>query len=275
MGLRRETPSARQTHRTLPGDAGTRHRQDTRVSVTRIVSRAVILAAGNGDRFHNPTHESKLLQPLLGQPILLRTLDAAYDAGIRQATVVLGYQADRVRALAEAGAPRGLEITFALNPEWRLENGVSALAARAAIDGDRFALLMGDHMFEPPVLQRMLRLDVDADESLLAIDARPVAPDVADEATKVRREGSRIVAIGKELTDYDALDTGVFVFSPLLFDALERARALGDTTLSGGVRELAARGLMRGVEIGEATWCDIDTLSDLAAAESALGATPA
>jgi choline kinase len=241
--------------------------------VTRIVSTAVILAAGNGDRFHNPTHDSKLLQPLLGQPILLRTIEAAYDAGIRSATIVLGYQADRVRALAEAGAPRGMQLSFALNPEWRLENGVSALAARSAVGGDRFALLMGDHVFEPPVLQRLLRLDVADGESLLAIDARPVPREIADEATKVRREGSRIVAIGKDLTDYDALDTGVFVFSPVLFDALERSRAVGDTTLSGGVRLLASRGLMRGVEIGDATWCDIDTVSDLAAAESALGAS--
>src|SRR3954466_16368247 len=89
---------------------------DTRVAVTRIVSRAVILAAGNGDRFLNPTHDSKLLQPLLGRPILLRTLEAAYDAGIRTATIVVGYQAERVRALAEAGAPAGMTVEFAMNP---------------------------------------------------------------------------------------------------------------------------------------------------------------
>jgi choline kinase len=242
--------------------------------VTRIVSRAVILAAGNGDRFHNPTHDSKLLQPLLGRPILLRTLEAAYEAGIRTATIVVGYQADRVRAIAESGTPRDMHVSFVLNPEWRLENGVSALAAQDAVGRNRFALLMGDHVFEPPVLQRMLRLDVGPDESLLAIDVRPVPREVAEEATKVKRaDGSRIVAIGKDLADYDALDTGVFVFSPVLFEALERARELGDTTLSGGVRQLAALGLMRGVEIGDATWCDIDTVSDLAAAESALGAS--
>ncbi len=239
--------------------------------MTRIVSKAVILAAGNGDRFHNPTHDSKLLEPLLGRPILLRTLESAYEAGIRAVTVVLGYQADAVRRTAEQGAPKGLALTFVVNPEWRLENGVSALAARASVGDDRFALLMGDHVFEPPVLQRMLRTPLDADESLLAVDARPTTPELADEATKVRRDGSRIVAIGKELKDYDALDTGVFVFAPVLFDALEDARALGDTTLSGGVRQLAARGLMRAMEIGDANWCDIDTVSDLAAAESALG----
>lgn len=238
--------------------------------MTRFVSKAVILAAGNGDRFQNPTHDSKLLQPLLGRPILLRTIDAAHEAGIRDFSIVVGYQADRVRALAESGRPAGTRMDFVINPEWRLENGVSALAARPLIGRERFALLMGDHVFEPQVLQRMLRLEVEPDESLLAIDARPVTREQADEATKVRREGSRIVAIGKGLADFDALDTGVFVFSPALFDALERARALGDTTLSGGVRQLAARGLMRGVEIGDAAWCDIDTLSDLAAAETAL-----
>ena len=238
--------------------------------MTRIVNKAVILAAGNGDRFQNPTHDSKLLQPLLGRPILLRTIDAAHDAGIRDFTIVVGYQAERVRALAESGRPIGARLQFVVNPEWRLENGVSALAARPLVGDERFALLMGDHVFEPPVLQRMLRLDVQAHESLLAIDARPARREQAVEATKVRREGSRIVAIGKDLTTFDALDTGVFVFSPELFPALERARALGDTTLSGGVRQLAARGLMRGVEIGDAAWCDIDTVSDLAAAESAL-----
>jgi choline kinase len=236
------------------------------------VRRAIILAAGNGDRFRTPTHDSKLLQPLLGQPILLRTLEAAHDAGIRAATVILGYQADRVRALAERGAPAGMDLSFALNPEWRLENGVSALAGKAAAGRERFALLMGDHLFEPPVLQRMLRLEVAGDESLLAVDPRPVAREQADEATKVRRDGTRIVAIGKDLTDYDALDTGVFVFSPTLFGALEHACARGDTTLSGGVRLLASRGLMRAVEIGDAAWCDIDTRADFAAAETLLGA---
>lgn len=240
--------------------------------VQRPVSHAVILAAGNGDRFRNSTHDSKLLQPLLGQPILLRTLDAAREAGIRSATIVIGYQADRIRALVERAPLPGVAISFALNPEWRLENGVSALAARPHTGADRFALLMGDHVFEPQVLKRMLALDADVDESLLAVDTRDVPPDIADEATKVRREGSRIVAIGKELTDYDALDTGVFVFSPILFEALEIARAHAETTLSAGVRRLAQRGLMRAMEIGDATWCDIDTVSDLAAAESVLGA---
>jgi choline kinase len=232
----------------------------------------VVLAAGNGDRFRTETRNSKLLHPLLGRPILLRTLEAARDAGVNAITVVLGYQADRIRALVERGAPAGLALTFAFNPEWELENGVSALAARRFAGTGRFALLMGDHVFEPPVLRRMLRLTARDEDSLLAVDARPVTREQAAEATKVRREGSRIVAIGKDLTEFDALDTGLFVCSPLLFDALDIARAAGDTTLSGGIRELASRGMMHAMEIGDAAWCDIDTRSDLEAAEALLGA---
>ena len=235
---------------------------------------AVILAAGNGDRFQNGTRQSKLLQPVLGRPLILRTLATAADAGISSFHIVVGYQAETVRGAIERGAPRGTTLHFAYNPDWRLENGVSVLAVRDQLRDRRFALLMGDHLFEAPVLSRLLRLRVQPGESVLAIDTGTVPPDVAAEATKVCLAGDRITAIGKDLGAYDALDTGLFVCAPELFPALEMARLSGDTTLSGGIRQLAARGLMRGVDVGAATWWDIDTAEDLAKAETLLASRP-
>jgi choline kinase len=87
-------------------------------------------------------------------------------------------------------------------------------------------------------------------------------------------DGNYITSIGKELGEYDALDTGLFVCAPALFDALARARSGGDTSLSGGIRELAARRLMRGADVGGASWYDIDTLADLTNAESLLSVQP-
>jgi len=231
---------------------------------------ALVLAAGNGDRFHNGTRQSKLLQPLLGQPLILRTLETAREAGISAIEVVLGYQADAVRAVIERSALPGVSIHFSHNPEWRLENGVSVLAARKRLQDRRFALLMGDHLFEAPVLARLLGMTAAGGESLLAVDARPADAAIAAEATKVRMTGTRITAIGKDLTTYDALDTGLFVCAPSLFGALDASRAAGDTTLSGGIRQLAARGLMRGVDIGDASWYDIDTMADLETVEHLL-----
>ena len=228
-----------------------------------------MLAAGNGDRFKSASGTSKLLQSVFGQTLITRTLGTACVAGITTFDVVVGYQAADVRAAIERYRPAGITVRFIHNPEWHLENGVSALAARTHAEG-RFALLMGDHLFEASALARLLAHPVGGGECLLAVDSRPTPPEVAAEATKVRLSGSRITAIGKDLTAYDALDTGMFVCAPSLFAAIDASRAAGDTTLSGGIRQLAARRLMRGVDIGDAAWYDIDTMDDLQHAESLL-----
>lgn len=236
---------------------------------------ALVLAAGNGDRFKNGSAGSKLMQPVLGQPLILRTLETAARAGIEAFHLVLGYRADALRTLVENHTPHGAAVTFSYNPDWHLENGVSVLAAREALAGRRFALLMGDHLFEPAVLARLLQTAVLPGESLLAVDSRPAAPAVVAEATKVQVSGGRIRAIGKDLARHDALDTGLFVCDSALFPALDAAVAGGDTTLSGGIRRLAEQGAMLAVDIGAAEWFDIDTFDDLETAECRLsGAVP-
>jgi len=237
---------------------------------SRTVRDALVLAAGNGDRFKNGSIESKLLQPVLGQPLILRTLHTARAAGVTSFHIVVGYRAAAVRAIIERQAPSGADVHFHTNPDWHLENGVSVLAARHALADRRFALLMGDHLFEAPVLARLLRTPVLPGESLLAVDAAPSPPEVVAEATKVQLAGTRIIAIGKSLTRHDALDTGLFVCDPALFAALTEAVGEGETTLSAGIRRLAARGLMRAMDVGGAAWFDIDTVADLETAETSL-----
>ena len=231
----------------------------------------IVLAAGNGDRFHGGAARSKLHTPVAGVPLLIRTLVSARDAGITDAHVVLGYDAARVRQLASERRPAGMRVHFHLNRDWHRENGVSVLAARDAVADRPFALLMGDHIFDPDALRRLARAARGEAETLLGVDARPTDPGTAGEATKVRLDHGRVVAIGKALSPYDALDTGLFVCTPRLFAALEESCAAGDTTLTGGVRRLAARGLVRAVDIGQSHWCDIDTVDDLDAAEELIG----
>jgi CDP-L-myo-inositol myo-inositolphosphotransferase len=129
-------------------------------------------------------------------------------------------------------------------------------------------------VFESEALSRLLRTPAHPLDSLLAVDPRALDGARAQEATKVRLEGDRITAIGKEIVPYDALDTGMFVFAPPIFDALERSCAAGDTSLTGGVRRLAAAGLMRGVDAGDHPWFDIDTPEDLRTAEALLRGQP-
>src|SRR5204862_7347907 len=141
-----------------------------------------------------------------------------------------------------------------LNRNWREENGLSLLTARPHVNDAPFALLMGDHVFESDVLRRLLAAPQQPDEALIAVDSRAKEPQVALEATKVRMQGDLVTAIGKTIDPYDALDTGVFVCQSSVFDATEESCATGNTTLSGGIGRLAARGLMRGIDIGDAYW---------------------
>lgn len=239
------------------------------------VQQAIVLAAGNGDRFRGTSARSKLLAPVGGTPLLIRTLRSARDAGIGDAHVVLGYDADRVRALAGSCAPAGLRLHYYLNLDWRRENGVSVLATRRVLATQRFALLMGDHLFEPAALARLLRAERSPGEVLLGVDGRTTDERIVDEATKVRMRNGRVSAIGKDVAPFDALDTGLFVCDGAIFDALDRSCAGGDTTLSAGISELAAKGRVRGCDIGSARWCDIDTVDDLRAAERLVSMAPA
>ena len=91
---------------------------------------------------------------------------------------------------------------------------------------------------------------------------------------KVKTCGDRIIAIGKDLADYDAIDTGVFLCAPNIFDYLERAKRNGDCSLADGVRLMAAEGKARAVDIGQAWWQDVDTPEMLRQAECKMAALP-
>src|SRR6185503_7000602 len=90
-----------------------------------------------------------------------------------------------------------------------------------------------------------------------------------DDATKVRLRSGKIVDIGKDISDYNCIDTGVFRIGPDLVRELERVeRAGGDCSLSDGVRALAARGLFVGCDVGDSRWIDVDTPQAFVRAEA-------
>jgi choline kinase len=133
---------------------------------------------------------------------------------------------------------------------------------------ENFLLLMADHLFEPETARTLMQQPLASDEVILAVDPNIDRVFDLDDATKVLRNGDRIVDIGKEIAHYDALDTGMFLCSPALFDQLESSTEEGNCSLSDGMRQLIAEGRLRALEIGEARWEDLDTPEALAHAEA-------
>ena len=69
-------------------------------------SAVIILAAGQGKRMQS--HLPKPLVPVLGRPILDHLLDAVHAAGIDEISVVMGHQAETMRAHLGASDPHAL-----------------------------------------------------------------------------------------------------------------------------------------------------------------------
>jgi choline kinase len=231
----------------------------------------VILAAGQGERLRpDPDALPKPLTPLLGQTLLEHAVRAGVDAGVREFVVVIGYRADAMLgAIRYLEALLGVRIRAAYNADWELGNGASVLAAEPYVRG-AFFLAMCDHVFAPEFLPRLIEQDDGRRPLALVVDHAWHNIDDVPETTKVRLAGRRIMAIGKRIERWQAVDTGAFLCRPALFDALREAHSEGDDTLSGGVSVLARRGDAFAVPGDGLFWHDIDTAADLQSARARL-----
>ena len=236
------------------------------------VACCVILAAGEGRRLSalgngRPKPTTEILGVSLGERVML----ACLGAGIHRFIIVLGSQAEAVRAHFEhVSQRRGCAVEFVMATEWQRGNGISALAARDRVRGDRFLLVMADHLVSPTLIQRVLRAPVGPGEVCLGVDRDTARLFDPDDATKVWVRDGLIERIGKRLRAWNGVDTGVFLATPALFDALEDAVQRGRYALSHGIAALAEGGQTRAMDVTGEPWIDVDTPESLQEAERRL-----
>ncbi|MFT4702689.1 MAG: choline kinase [Bradymonadia bacterium] len=232
----------------------------------------VILAAGFGSRLReaNPT-AVKPLTIVAGRPLLVGAVANLRAAGCDAVVVVLGDHADDIEAAYRDVSPDD-DIIFARNPRFALSNGLSVLAAEPHVHGE-FALTMADHVYGEEVLALAKSHVAPEGGAILFVDRNIDGVFDLDDATKVRtRDGDRIDAIGKALETYDAIDTGLFLCTPKLFEALKlQEERTGDASLSEGIAVLTELGTMRVVDIEGGRWQDVDTPEMLAEARKRFG----
>lgn len=224
--------------------------------------KCLIIAAGKGKRIRKIS-DSKPLTKVYGLPLIERVILTARRVGINEFVVVTGYNGEKVRKyLDKIKKYRGVEITHVINEEWNKENGLSVLKAREHLK-DKFLLLMGDHLYEENILKSLLEQNIKEDEVILAADFKIDEEHFIDigDATKVLVEDGYIKDIGKNLENYNAYDTGAFLCTPAIFDAIEQSkRENNDTSLSGGIKVLAKDKKARAIDIGRSFWIDVDTV---------------
>jgi 1L-myo-inositol 1-phosphate cytidylyltransferase len=246
------------------------------------VSEAVILMAGEGSRLRQGYGGQarlcgsgktflKPLIPVLGRPLISYTLDALSREDIKTVHFVVGYESERMIAQVRQIISSGVNASFIENRDWRKQNGISLLAAAGHV-GAPFLLTMSDHLFDDTIIGCLLE---NFDPSLLNIALDRKLDSVFDlhDAMKVQTRGNRVTGIGKDLREFDAIDTGLFVCPLKIFDYLERAKSdssENDCSLADAVRLMAGNDKVRAIDIGESWWQDVDTPQMLQQAEKAL-----
>ena len=116
-----------------PGPPATRNEWFHEVAV-----KAIVLAAGKGTRMNSDM--AKVLHPVAGRPMLDYALEALAEVGCEQTVVVVGHQANEVRAMLPLGVDSALQ-------EEQLGTGHAARVGFNALgveDADEIIVMPGD-----------------------------------------------------------------------------------------------------------------------------------
>mgnify|MGYP001157629772 CR=1 FL=1 len=231
--------------------------------------RAVLLAAGKGERLRPYFKRPKPLVSLLGRSLIERNILTLKECGIKEIIVVLGAYANEIRQSLGSGEKLGVKIKYLENPDWHLGNGVSAHTFHQECRPDeKFILMMVDHIFPLEVLKQFTA-EADSlkpDEILLAADKRLDEVHDVEECTKVKAEGNLALKLGKQLTDFNAVDCGLFMGTEALLHSLAQAINEGNYALTDAVNLLAAQGKVR-LHFVDGFWIDVDDLASYQACE--------
>jgi len=230
------------------------------------ITDAVILMAGTGSRLRGSSDTiAKPLIRIAGRPLISYAIDSFDKVGVKMLHAVVGPNGDELAAAVAPLLPPHMQFCPIANPNWQKQNGISLLTACGKVRAP-FFLAMGDHLFESSILEQLVA-HADLSRLNLAIDRKIDSIFDLDDAMKVQTRDNLIVAIGKKLENYDAIDTGIFLCPEIMFDYLRCALKDDDCSLADGVRLMAEDRKALPVDIGAAWWQDIDTPEMLTCAE--------
>jgi choline kinase len=229
----------------------------------------IILAAGKNLRLDNG--KPKSLSIINGQSLLERHISVFSKYGVNEFCVVVGYRGEMITAhLPELAKKYNISIIWVENPMFELSNGHSLYSAKdwmSTTGQKEFLFVMADHYFEENFVSNFINtVDLKEGDILnLAVDQPGIHNRYIDleDVTKVYASNSRIEKIGKNLTEYNYYDTGLFFVKEDIFKILEDNFKQKKESISDMVQEIVNINGSVISDISGFYWNDIDTPIDL------------
>jgi len=196
--------------------------------------KGVILAAGKGSRLNGTAGDKpKCLVEAGGITLVERQIQTLRGAGIDDVVVVVGCQADRVRAAC------GPDVTYVENSRFAATNSLYSLWTARALLYEGFVVLNCDVLFHPALLDDLLATHHDA--ALLIAYREQGQPPYGDEEMKVRVRAGQVLDMSKTMdpAEADGENLGIVKFGPA--SAPRLVSILDRIVSAGGVREWAPK----------------------------------
>lgn len=222
---------------------------------------AVILAAGRGNRLaeFNPDGRPKCLLEFGGRSLLARQLDVLFQCGVRQVTLVVGYEADLIIDHVGMLAARP-GVAFVYNPAFLKGSVLSLLAAREVMTaGEDVLVLDADVLFHPQIMHTLIG---SRHPNCYLLDRHFAA---GDEPVKIAIHQGQMVEFRKTLPAGLAFDTlgesvGFFRFNAEIAAEISRTCSRYNTEgLLDAPHEEALRDVLLAMP-GEFAWEDVSGL---------------
>lgn len=187
--------------------------------------KAVILAAGEGNRLKPITStRPKPMIPLVGKPLLEHTILGLKDEGIDEILLIVGYKKEIIKEYFGNGIDKfNIKIEYITQEEY-LGTAHAANYAKDFIKDDSFMLMYGDILVDPiiykEVLQKFRKSRAEGLISLIEVKNPEVfgiiTLDSNDFVKKITEKPSPELGLG------NLANAGIFVFDPLIFEAIEK-----------------------------------------------------
>ncbi|MFQ6612437.1 MAG: sugar phosphate nucleotidyltransferase [Fidelibacterota bacterium] len=228
--------------------------------------KAIILAAGVSRRLYPLTYTTpKCLLKVGPKTIIDYQLSVLEAENITEVIVVVGYHRDAIIEHLRAGFPK-LEFRFVTNEHFFETNTAYSLyLCQSELKNDEMILMNGDVLYPREVLRRILDSD---DTTTMAVEIKPCG---REEVKVIEGENRKIVAIGKELIEENAL--GEFLglarfssdFVTILFQSLEQLIEGGGTAdyFEAAIHPLLNNHPVHYVDVSDLPCIEIDFIEDL------------
>jgi glucose-1-phosphate thymidylyltransferase len=184
--------------------------------------KGLLLAGGHGTRLRPLTYTgNKHMLPIANKPMLLYGLEHLRNAGIKKVGVVLGPIREGVKETLGDGSAFGMNITYIDQPEPKgLAHAV--LISEGFIGSEPFVMYLGDNLLKQGVKDFMTVFEESGADCVIGVS--PVKDPSRFGIAEI--SGGKIVRLvekPKEPKSNLAL-IGVYVFGPVIFDAVEKIR---------------------------------------------------